>query len=219
MRKEGQCQLFFLASKAARLSIRNRTYKEKVEEYAKKRVNASFSSWLVKQQDFQSGTGLTRRKLRSMWKEGQSQLFFLASKAARLSIRNRTYKEKLRSMRKEGQCQLFFLASKAARLSIRNRTYKEKVEEYAKRGSMKAIAYQLQRAADDGKLESKHVLCSLLESISRNLNVEKHGKRYTAPMQSFFEVILLWGGPWLANFVSLHIFGPEIHTLFRWRKN
>ena len=84
---------------------------------------------------------------------------------------------------------------------------------------MKAIAYQLQRAADEGKLESKHVLCSLLESISRNLNVEKHGKRYTAPMQSFFEVILLWGGPWLANFVSLHIFGPEIHTLFRWRKN
>ena len=61
-------------------------------------------------------------------------------------------------------------------------------------------------------------LCSLLESISRNPNVEKHGKRYTAPMQSFFEVILLWGGPWLANFVSLHIFGPEIHTLFRWRK-
>ena len=29
-------QLFFLASKAARLSIRNRTYKEKVEEYAKR---------------------------------------------------------------------------------------------------------------------------------------------------------------------------------------
>ena len=44
--------------------------------------------------------------------------------------------------------QLFFLASKAARLSIRNRTFKKKVEEYAKRGSMKAIAYQLQRAAD-----------------------------------------------------------------------
>ena len=118
----------------------------------------------------------------------------------------------------EKDSQLFLLGSKAARLSVRNRNYKEKIEEFSKRGSMKAIAYQFQRAADEGKLDDQRVLCSLLESVSKNLNMSKQGRRYSSPMQSFMEVILLWGGPRLANFVAMNLFGPEIHTIFRWRK-
>ena len=33
----------------------------------------------------------------------------------------------------------------------------------------------------------------------------------------FYEVILLWGGPRLANFVALNLHGPEIHCVFWWR--
>ena len=28
----------------------------------------------------------------------------------------------------------------------------------------------------------------------------------------------MWGGPRLANFVAMNIGGPEIHSIFRWRK-
>ncbi|XP_072023023.1 uncharacterized protein [Amphiura filiformis] len=114
--------------------------------------------------------------------------------------------------------QIFFLTSKVARTQIKCRTYKERVVEFSRRGSMKAICHQLQKADAEGKLKDKSVLNGLLEAIGRNLHVEKKGKRYPAPLQTFFEVILMWGGPRLANFVSLNIFGPEIHSMFRWRK-
>ena len=37
-------------------------------------------------------------------------------------------------------------------------------------------------------------------------------------MKMFFEVVMIWGGPRLVKFVSQNLYGPEIHSVFRWRK-
>ena len=118
------------------------------------------------------------------------------------------------------ESQLFFATSKALRLKLYTKSFKEKLVEYARRGSMKSICYKLNRVAEEGKLKDKPVLTDLLHSVANNLHVAKQGKRYKASFQMFFEVILMWGGPRLANFVALNVFGPEVHSIFRWwRKN
>lgn len=122
-------------------------------------------------------------------------------------------KEKLDTL----QSKLFFEASKNLRLKMRVRNLKEKLEEYAKRGSMKAICHNLEKASEQGLFREKTVLMDFLTTISKNLHVKKQGKRYKASTKLFFEVVLIWGGPRLATFVATNLFGPEIHSLYRWR--
>ena len=122
-------------------------------------------------------------------------------------------KEKLDSL----ESKLFFEASKNLRLKMRLRNLKEKLEEYAKRGSMKAICHNLEKASEQGLFKDRTVLMDFLTTISKNLHVKKQGKRYKASTKLFFEVVLIWGGPRLATFVATNLFGPEIHSLYRWR--
>ena len=112
---------------------------------------------------------------------------------------------------------IFFMSAKNIRLRIRARTIREKLAEFARRGSMKAVCYNLQKAADNGLLEDRNTLKGLLETVSKNFHVEKNGKRYQAPFKLFLEVLLLWGGPRIANFVAINLGGPEIHSIYRWR--
>ena len=113
---------------------------------------------------------------------------------------------------------LYFLSSKHSKLQVKTRNMKEKIVEFSRRGSMKAVCFQLNKAAEQGHLKNKAVLTDLLESVARNLHVEKEGKRYRGSFKMFIEVILMWGGPRLASFVAMNIGGPEIHSVFRWRK-
>lgn len=114
--------------------------------------------------------------------------------------------------------QLFFLQSKNLRLKLRAMSLKDKLLEYARRGSSANICRKLNQAAEEGVLEDKVVLKDFLESVANNLHVKKQGKRYKSSLQMFFEIILIWGGPRIANFVALNLFGPEIHSIYRWRK-
>lgn len=128
--------------------------------------------------------------------------------------------EKLKKQRDEidaKESTIFFLKTRSTRLAVASRSKSEKLREYSRRGSMKAICHQLSTAAEAGQLDDRTVLRDFLETVSKNLHVEKHGKRYKCSIQMFFEVILLWGGPRLANFVSLNLYGPEIHSVYRWR--
>lgn len=45
---------------------------------------------------------------------------------------------------------------------------------------------------------------------------KKQGKRNKASTNLFFEVVLIWGGPRLVTFVASNLFGPEIHSLYKW---
>ena len=56
-----------------------------------------------------------------------------------------------------------------------------------------------------------------MTTISKNLHVKKQGTRYKASTKLSIEVVLIWGGPRLATFVGSNLFGPEIHSLYRWR--
>ena len=116
------------------------------------------------------------------------------------------------------ESKLFFETSTNLRLKMRLRNLKEKLEEHAKRGSMKAICHNLEKASEQGLFNDKTVLKDFLTTISQNLHVKKQGKRYKASTKLFFEVVLIWGGPRLATFVASNLFGPEIHSLYRWRK-
>ena len=93
-----------------------------------------------------------------------------------------------------------------------------KLSEYSKRGSMKAVCHQLNRAAQDGKLESEKVLKEVLATCGNNICKKKQGKRYNKTVKEFYEVLMYWGGPRIATFVALNLLGPEVHTLYRWRK-
>ena len=73
---------------------------------------------------------------------------------------------------------IFFISAKNLRLKIPLRSIREKLAEYAHRGSMKAVCYNLQKAADSGLLENKNTLKGMLETVARNFHVEKNSKRY-----------------------------------------
>ena len=113
--------------------------------------------------------------------------------------------------------QLFFATSSAIRLRIRAGSLRDKLREYSRRGSVKAICFKLQRAADLGLLNDKTTLMAMLETVSRNLHVEKNGKRYRPSFKLFLEVLLMLGGPRIATFVAINLGGPEIHSIYRWR--
>ena len=82
---------------------------------------------------------------------------------------------------------------------------------------MKAICHNLEKASEQGLFKDKTVLRDFLTTISKNLHVKKQGKHYKASTKLFFEVVLIWGGPRLATFVVSNLFGPKIHSLYRWR--
>lgn len=109
------------------------------------------------------------------------------------------------------------MSAKKIRLRIRARTIREKLAEFAQRGSTKAVCYNLQKAAENGLLQDRNALKGLLETVSKNFHVEKNGKRYQAPFKLFLEVLLLWEGPRIANFVALNLGGPQTHSIYHWR--
>ena len=98
--------------------------------------------------------------------------------------------------------ELLFYQAKNLRLRIRVRGLREKLCEFARRGSMKSFSQNLQRAADIGLLDEKQTLIGVLTTIAKNVPVQKNGRRYQLSFKLFLEVILLWGGPRLANFVA-----------------
>lgn len=114
--------------------------------------------------------------------------------------------------------EIFFLQSSQLRMKTRVRSLTEKLMEFSQSGSMKAICHQFTKADEEGKFEDEFVLRDMLETVARNLHVKKQGKQYKASTQMFFVVLLIWDGPGVATFVSNNMFGPEIHSVFCWRK-
>lgn len=113
--------------------------------------------------------------------------------------------------------QLLFALSTAIRLRIRAGNLRDKLREYSRRGSVKAICFKLQRAADLGLLNDKTTLMAMLETVLRNLHVEKNGKQHHPSFKLFWKVLLMLGGPRVATFVAINQGGPEIHSIYRWR--
>ena len=58
----------------------------------------------------------------------------------------------------------------------------------------------------------------LLETTASNFHRKgKTGHRYKTSVKEFYEIIMNWGGPRLATFVSMNLCGPEIHNMYHWR--
>ena len=95
--------------------------------------------------------------------------------------------------------EIFFLRQKLAQAIVRKRELKEELKEFAKEGNMKAICNRLTKAYDEKKLENKHLLFGLLQSVAKNFHIKGNtGMRYPAPLRKFYESLLIMGGPKIA---------------------
>ena len=119
---------------------------------------------------------------------------------------------------RDQESQIFFLRSSKLRQKLRIRCVKEKLEEYSKRGNMKSVCHLLSQADEKNLFKDKTVLKDYLNTIARNLHASRKGRRYMTSTKQFYQVLLMLGGPKVANFVALNMCGPEIHTIYRWRK-
>ena len=136
-----------------------------------------------------------------------------------LTVQEREVKlQALQDRVKKKESKVFLLTQENQRLKRRRHCLKVKLAEYSKRGSMKAVCHQLNRAAQEGKLESENVLKEVLATCGNNICKKKQGKRYNKTVKEFYEVLMYWGGPLIATFVALNLLGPEVHTLYCWRK-
>ena len=131
-----------------------------------------------------------------------------------LKSQHREVKAKYRQLRGK----MFFAKSKLLKQMLRSKDLKEKLIEFSKRGSISAICHQLSVAAETGQLDNRHVLKDVLSTTAQNFHVQKEGNRYKGSLKMFYEVLLTWGGPRLASFVALNLNGPEVHSIYRWRK-
>ena len=126
--------------------------------------------------------------------------------------------KKQQSQIEDSASKIFLLSKENLRLKLRVRTLKEKVMESSKRGSIDAVCHHLRNAAKEGLLNDEVVLSDLLETTGRNFHVKgPNGKRYKAGLQQFYEVIMYWGGPRLESLIAINLFGPEVHSIYRWR--
>ena len=119
----------------------------------------------------------------------------------------------------EKDSKIFFLTRDLIRVKLSRKKLKDRLSEFAQRGSIKSICHNLDKAAAAGKLDDQEVLKDVLETTAKNFHVKgKTGNRYKATLKTFYEIIMLWGGPRLANFIAANLYGPEVHSIYRWRK-
>ena len=89
---------------------------------------------------------------------------------------------------------------------VQKRELRDELKEFAKEGNMKGICRRLVKAYDEKKLENKHVLFGLLQSVAANFHVKGNtGKRYQAPLQQFYESLMIMAGPQVAMFVAMNL--------------
>ena len=69
-------------------------------------------------------------------------------------------------------------------------------------------------ASEQGLFNDKTVLRDFLTTISKNLHVKKQGKRTKVSTKLFFEVVLIWGDPRLATFVTSNVWTWNTLSLY-----
>ena len=124
----------------------------------------------------------------------------------------------LQAASRKKDSKIFLLTQEKARLKNRRQNLLSRLREYSKRGSMAVVCHQLNRAAEEGMLENETVLKEVLVTCANNISKKKQGKRYSKSVKEFYEVLMYWGGPRIASFVAMNMLGPEVHSMYRWRK-
>ena len=70
-------------------------------------------------------------------------------------------------------------------------------------------------AHKQGKFGRKQALWDFFQDVAKNALKPKKGQRFTDSTKTMFEVIKLWGGPRLHEFLSANLGGPSISTTKR----
>ena len=113
----------------------------------------------------------------------------------------------------------FRLRIKLARLAVSRRSTKEKAAERARRGDIHAITESLHRAYDKGLITSLDNTVTFMRTVAENLKRDSHGHRQSSFSEKVYEVVRIWGGKLVADFVAPNLCGPSNSAQKRTRKN
>ena len=118
--------------------------------------------------------------------------------------------------------EMWYLSSKEAKWHNRARTVDEKLKEYTNRKNKHAVSYAMREAEVTGAIEQTGFLTKFLKNVAQNSIREAEGrmtgKRYDEAVQLLYEVLLIMGGPRIAEFVRVNFFGPSLTSMYLWRQ-
>ena len=112
----------------------------------------------------------------------------------------------------------FRLKVKLARQTLNKRSTKEKTAERARRGDIHAITESLHRAYDKGLITSSNNTIVFMRTVAENLRKKSKGQRQSDFSEKFYEVVRIWGGKRVANFIASNLCGPSSSAQKRTRR-
>lgn len=105
--------------------------------------------------------------------------------------------------------------AKVAILSVRIRTLREASMQSLIRKDIQRFCNNIIEAHRLGKFGGKATLWEFLQDLVQSMIRSSLGRRYTENTKAIFEVVRMWGGPRLHNFLSSNLNGPSLSTTKR----
>ena len=105
-----------------------------------------------------------------------------------------------------------------ARLRMRRLKVRDKVAEHARRGDIPGLTASLHKAYDKGNLATSSNTLKFMKTIADNMRKESKGHRQDHFTEKFYEVLRIWGGKRLSNFVANNLLGPSESAQKRTRR-
>ncbi|MCO5547292.1 hypothetical protein L7F22_000739 [Adiantum nelumboides] len=119
---------------------------------------------------------------------------------------------------KEAKRKLWWLKAKVVMYSVRIRSLKEANFECINRKDVRRFCNNIVEAHRRGKFGGNLALWNFFQDVAKNVLRPKKGQRFTESTKTMFEIIKLWGGPRLHDFLSANLGGPSISTTKRQAK-
>lgn len=116
---------------------------------------------------------------------------------------------------KEAKRKLWWLKARLVVLSVRIRSLKEANIECIHRKDVRRFCNNIIEAHRQGKFGGKPALWDFFQDVAKNALKAKQAQRFSESTKTMFEVIKLWGGPRLHDFLSTNLGGPSMSTTKR----
>ena len=110
---------------------------------------------------------------------------------------------------------LWWADRRIAALSVRVRSMKEASMESLQRKDIRRFCNNVIEAHRLGKFGGKSALWDFLQDIAQNLVRTRQGKRFKETSKAIFEIVKMWGGPRLHEFLGQNLSGPSMSTTKR----
>lgn len=110
---------------------------------------------------------------------------------------------------------LWWANRRIASLSVRVRSLTEANMESLQRKDVRRFCNNVVEAHRLGKFGGKPALWNFLQDVAQNLVRTRQGNRFKDTSKATFEIVKMWGGPRLHEFLGKNLGGPSISTTKR----